>query len=368
MKKMKLKTSMLAVSAVVAAIAADSASAQSSVNIYGLLDTGVMYVSNVGGNKLFKIDPGAQAPNLWGITGREDLGGGLKAVFKLEGQIDLNSGAAINGLFGHQAYVGVSDSKYGTLTAGNQIDFMFDSLIADRWGPAFPFVNAMSLRQGGFVGLDNRRGFMNGSFDFDRSLGAPIANSIKYQSPVFSGLSFGAQYAFGGVAGSFSTNSGQSYGVNYHIGNVSLNGAYTYIKSYDSKNFPTAPESNIRNFGFGTSWVLGNTELGALYTNTANTVNGAQIGVYEADVTYTFSPFLHAHLEYQYMKGNGVLNNAHANQETLTVLYSLSKRTSIYSALALQQASGMNAQILMTPGASSGGRQTAFDLGLIHSF
>jgi predicted porin len=49
-------------------------------------------------------------------------------------------------------------------------------------------------------------------------------------------------------------------------------------------------------------------------------------------------------------------------------MYSLSKRTSLYSTLALQQASGGPAWISLVPGPSSGGRQTAATVGLQHVF
>jgi predicted porin len=356
----KIRKSVLLISAAMAA----NAHAQSSVEIYGIIDTGVMYVSNVGGHSNWLADPDTAAPNLFGLRGSEDLGNGLKAIFKLEAMFNLNTGASVNGLFGHETYVGLRDDRWGTLTAGNQIDFMFYSLIVDHWGPAFPFVNSLSLRQGSFSGLNIPGPPGNNSFDFDRTLGAPIANSVKYMSPTIGGLSAGAQYSFGGQAGSFGQNSGQSFGVNYHIGTVALNGAYTYVKYPELDN----GNAGIRNMGLAASWVVGPTELAALYTSTQNTQNGARVGVYEADVTWTVSPFLHANLAYQYMKGNDVLKNQKANQETLSLMYSLSKRTSIYSALAFQQASGGPAWISLVPGPAAGGRQTAVDIGLLHVF
>ncbi len=356
---MEMKKLVLLIGATVSV----SASAQ-SVSIYGLIDSGVMYTSNVGGKKMLSIDPDSQAPDLFGMTGSEDLGGGTKAIFKLEGQFNMNNGTMVNGQFGHTAYVGLKEEKYGTLTIGNQIDFMFDSLVPDRWGPAFPVINAMNLRQSSFQGLNSPRIPGNGSFDFDRMLGSAVPNSVKYVSPTYNGFSFGGMYSFGGVAGNFGANSGQSFGANYHNGGFSLNGAYTYIKYAALNN----GNDGIRNFGVGTSWMVGAAELAALYTNTSNTQNGARIGVYEADVTYALSTPLHAHFSYQYQKGNHVLNEQHVNQETLSLIYMFSKRTSLYSTLAYQQSSGGPAWILMAAGPASGGRQAAFSLGLIHAF
>lgn len=343
---------------------AANAHAQSSVEIYGIIDTGVMYVSNVGGHSNWLADPGTAAPNLFGFRGTEDLGGGLKAIFKLEGMFNMNNGASINGLFGHETYVGLRDDKWGTLTAGNQIDFMFYSLVVDHWGPAFPFVSSVSLRQGSFSGLNIPGPPGNNSFDFDRALGVPIGNSVKYVSPTIAGLSVGAQYSFGGQPGAFGQDSGKSFGINYHIGTVALNGAYTFVKYPEINN----GNDGIRNMGLAASWVVGPVELATMYTNTQNTANGARVAVYEGDVTWTVSPFLHANIAYQYMKGNDVLKNQKANQETVSLTYSLSKRTSLYSNLVFQQASGGPAWILMAPGQASGARQTVANFGLLHVF
>lgn len=341
------------------------AHAQSNVEMYGIIDTGVMYASNQGGHSVWLADPGAAAPNLFGLRGTEDLGDGLKAVFKLEGMFNINNGQSTGGLFSHDTYVGLNDDRWGTLTMGDQMDFMFYSMVVDHWGPAFPFVSSISLRQGSFSGLNIPNGPPgNNSFDFDRTLGAAIPNSVKYVSPTVAGLSFGAQYSFGGQAGAFGEDSGQSFGLNYHLGALALNGAYTYIKYPELEN----GNAGIRNVGLGASYIVGPAEVAAMYTSTQNTANSARVGVYETDLTWTFSPFFHGNLAYEFMKGNDVLNDQKANQETLSLTYSLSKRTNIYSNIALQQASGGPAWISLAPGPASGGRQIVVDLGVLHVF
>jgi len=343
---------------------AGAAHAQSSVQAYGLINSGVMYVSNQGGHSNVVADPGTQVPNLFGFRGTEDLGGGERAVFKLEGQFMLKNGQSIGNLFGHESYVGLGDNKLGTLTFGNQIDFMFYSLALDHWGAAFPFVSCISLRQGPFsaLGVPNTPG---GSFDFDRVAGLAIPNSVKYQSPSFGGLSVGAQYSFGEQAGSFGKGSGQSAGVNYHVGDLTLNGAYTYVK-YPQLN---GGNDGIRNFGFGASYAFGPTVAALMYTNTENTATGGRVAVYEGDVTWAFSPAWHLNAAYQFMQGNDTLNRQKAMQGTLTLMYSFSKRTSIYADLVYQKASGAGqAWISMAPGASSGNSQTVANIGVVHAF
>ncbi|MFM0359185.1 porin [Paraburkholderia nemoris] len=103
--------------------------AQSSVTLYGIIDTGVEYVTNVGAKKSSSVHvPSltASLPSLWGLRGKEDLGGGLSAIFVLESgfapaQGTLNQGGR---LFGRQAYVGLA-GRWGTLTLGRQYSQIF---------------------------------------------------------------------------------------------------------------------------------------------------------------------------------------------------------------------------------------------------
>ncbi|MCA3188107.1 MAG: porin, partial [Cupriavidus sp.] len=75
------------------------ASAQ-SVTMYGVVDTGVEFVNNVGaaGNSVVRMNTlTGTVPSRWGLRGTEDLGGGLKSVFVLEGGFAPDSGNANQG-------------------------------------------------------------------------------------------------------------------------------------------------------------------------------------------------------------------------------------------------------------------------------
>src|SRR6266487_1895603 len=88
--------------AVLSAFAA-TASAQSSVTIYGIVDAAVVATTNqtaTGGSK-FSMDAGQLLTSRWGIKGSEDLGGGLKANFNLEGTLANDTGAAGAGFGGN---------------------------------------------------------------------------------------------------------------------------------------------------------------------------------------------------------------------------------------------------------------------------
>ncbi|WP_240327471.1 porin [Burkholderia sp. IDO3] len=340
------------------------AAAQSSVTLYGVLDAGVTFISNQGGSRNTVMSTGMQVPNLFGLQGSEDLGGGLKAIFKLEGQFGLENGQSIGGgAFGRQTYVGLA-SPWGTLTFGNQYEFMFESLSAKRLGQSLGYVSLYNLQQGPFQGL----GTPYGGLDFNRVAGAfRVANAVKYETPDYRGLDAGVMYGFGGVAGSFGTDSTISAGINYANGPLGLNAAYTYAKDPTINN----GRDGIRNWGFGGRYTIGKLQLDAMYTNTRNTFSNAHVDVYQAGIDYMFSPFTIVHGDYQYMKGNAKLGNNKAHQFGVTLDYWLSKRTDIYTNLVYQRASGnadANAWISGLSAPAAGGNQTAVRIGMRHLF
>src|ERR1700676_4646564 len=120
--------------------ASSTAFAQSSVTLYGIIDTGVEYVShaNANGDRVIRM-PGitGEYPSRWGLRGREDLGGGYAAQFVLESGFNVRAGDLGQGgrLFGRQAWPGLN-GPYGTLMFGRQYTatYLIDS-DADILGP-----------------------------------------------------------------------------------------------------------------------------------------------------------------------------------------------------------------------------------------
>ncbi|MCX4163164.1 MULTISPECIES: porin [Paraburkholderia] len=115
--------------------ASSASNAQSSVTLYGIIDTGFEYVTNIGPKKSSGVHVPtltASLPSLWGLRGKEDLGGGLSAVFVLESGFAPSQGTLNQGgrLFGRQAYVGLSGS-WGTVTLGRQYSQIFWALLPE---------------------------------------------------------------------------------------------------------------------------------------------------------------------------------------------------------------------------------------------
>ncbi|QBR02454.1 porin [Paraburkholderia pallida] len=158
---------------------ASAAHAQSSVTLYGVIDTGVEYVTNVGPKKSSVVRVPtltASLPSLWGLRGKEDLGGGLSAVFVLESGFAPSQGSLNQGgrLFGRQAYAGLS-GPWGTVTLGRQYSQIFWTVLTgDTLAPN-----------------------IYAAADLDPYLTQPrVDNAITYNF-TSSGLTVAATYSFG---------------------------------------------------------------------------------------------------------------------------------------------------------------------------
>src|SRR5438445_6564061 len=122
---------------VAAGLSSASAMAQTNVVLYGIVDTSIRYVSsdNAAGQSNIRLDNGAISNSRWGVKGSEDLGGGLKAIFRLEGGFNSDTGSLSDStrLFNRASYVGLSGA-YGQFTVGRQQTPLFD-LMADHFDP-----------------------------------------------------------------------------------------------------------------------------------------------------------------------------------------------------------------------------------------
>lgn len=167
---------------------ANTVQADSSVTVYGLLDGGIAYQKEKvtqGANRIENRDFGMKKFNgvrngsRWGLKGSEDLGNGTKAIFQLENGFDLSNGKSQMGgrLFGRQAYLGLSNESWGTLTLGRQYTIGSETI-----APKGPF-GAGYFQAGQLFGA------------FGSSIFTRMDNAIKYMSPNFSGFKFGLAYS-----------------------------------------------------------------------------------------------------------------------------------------------------------------------------
>src|SRR6266702_2431283 len=115
-----MKKLVIFLSGTAAACVFNTASAQSSVTLYGVIDNGLAYQST-GAGAAYRAVPGGLYSTRYGFKGSEDIGGGLKINFQLEQAFSGMTGAATNPAeaFNRQAWVGMSGS-FGEVRFGLQ--------------------------------------------------------------------------------------------------------------------------------------------------------------------------------------------------------------------------------------------------------
>jgi predicted porin len=314
----------------------DLAYADSGVELSGMIDGGVTYVSNEQGHSATFFDSGIAAPSTLSIRGREDLGNGVRTLFVLTSQFNIGDGATVpsaGAIFSRTALLGLESDRYGRLTLGTQYDFMTDSLTFKDFDNAFSYSGLYDYRQGPFAKLAIP-GNPTGAFDFDRMAGSEsVPNSIKYQSPEYYGLSAGGLYGFGGMAGSTSVDTTTSFGVNYERGPFAMGLAYVDVK------YPELADGHegIRNWGSGMHYQFSRVLATLLFTRTQNTLTGAAVDVYKVGASGTLTGAWSGAVDYTYMKGNEAVGGAAANQVAATISYAFSARTRLYAEAIFQR-------------------------------
>ncbi|ALU87434.1 porin [Herbaspirillum rubrisubalbicans] len=391
-----MKKSLLAL-AVLGAFAG-AAHAQSSVTIYGIVDTGVVYQSKVatatgGTGTKFSLNSGIIQGSRIGFKGVEDLGGGLSAVFNLEAGFSNDTGAlddskTSNTLFRRKSVVGLTGG-FGSVLLGRQTDF------ADTIS-AYTAVNDF----GGWVS--------NSGSGLDRLQGTRTNNSISYTTANLNGFTGNLMYGFGETAGQ--TSAGQSFGIGGKYDNGPLGLGINY---YQSKAGSTASDTSLlgasgassvgttstlagdtaqkvlnvaASYQFGPARVYGNYSRVKQDLNTQANLTAIGVGsltsltnrtlarsnkadIYEIGTAYSLSPSLKLLAAVDHTRANfdGVTNKTKLTQVSLGTDYWLSKRTDLYAFLAYTKASDM-----ANPGVSDStgtdGNQGAVAVGIRHKF
>lgn len=226
----------LLATALVATTACGSALAQSGVTLYGNVDASVVTASGIGpaSERRNSFGEGNWAPSVWGVKGTEDLGGGMRAHFRLEGGFSSADGGIANGgttgVFSRQANVGLS-GMFGSVTAGlNQSPFIaaYTSTLG-LTGQNF-YVPALLLHRDGSVlnsSLAPVPAYPGGA-DGDPSLGTTggffIPNSVTYSLPaeMLGGATASVMYGFGGTAGDSGRNRFVSGNIGYAFGDLNI--------------------------------------------------------------------------------------------------------------------------------------------------
>ena len=172
-----MKLSRIAV-AIIAAAAAVSASAQSHVTLYGIIDLGYLYTNPADGPSTSELADGIQSQSRIGVRGVERLTPDINAVFTLEGGISADTGMSQQSgrLFGRQAWVSLL-ARTGEFRLGRQYGLGYEYFLFDTspFGTTFRDAgsgnvfssasgrmildNVVMLRTGDFGGLSGAVGY-----------------------------------------------------------------------------------------------------------------------------------------------------------------------------------------------------------------
>jgi predicted porin len=359
MKKMALAIGMTMLTSL--------ANAQSSVQLYGLIDVGIEYLNHAGaGNgNVTRMIGGNMAGSRWGLRGSEDLGGGTSAIFTLEAGFRPGTGASEIGgqsgrLFGRVATIGLQGG-FGTVTVGRQAIVLNDVMF---------YYDPMAFSLYGLATLD-------GKF-FGR-----VDNSIKYQSPNLHGFSTSAYYTFGSdtvngqgqVPGDAKVGRAFGFSAQYIVGPLSL--AAVYDQAYPTTIALTNAGNVDKRLVVAGSYTIGGVKGFIGYRRLNSTVagtDGVLANLLWTGLAYQVNPFLR--LAGAVYDNEVVGTSAHPTSFVLNADYLLSKRTDVYASVSFvknRSSGAVSSDAAVTGGADAlppapGTNQTGAVMGIRHRF
>ena len=388
---------------------AGMAQAQSTVTLYGLLD------ANVGSAKtnVFTASPatainqngsyssqrqtivgsGGLNGSRFGFRITEDLGGGLAAIGNLESGLNIDTGASSSAtnLFNRQANVGVASATLGTVTIGR------------NKSPYYDVHASVGLRESAFDATSNTNFGTSANYNPANAAGAAyllsnhnsaaapnaatwlgfnarVNNSVRYTSPNFSGFSVSGLYGFGEDK-TPAVDATKTVGASAQYANGPI-GAYLAYQSDAIGSNTAGLKPALENILVGASYDFGVAKVGANYNRAklkdvvaSGFLNGTGVagGSIDPQKEYGLSvsvPFGATVVEANYgqSKGNTLGKSTGAG---IQALYSLSKRTTLYTGYSSTKAYDRLAQLSVNSQAGSGStieRNSFFAAGVRHTF
>lgn len=208
---------------------AGAAQAQSSVKLYGALDLSVGSFENAHTKgtpaRTTQVSSGNMMTSFFGLSGSEDLGGGLKAEFAIESFLQPDTGrsdAVTNtsgGFWGRASNVALSGG-FGKVALGQYDNPLFTSgYTYNPFGSSMAFSPTMRH----FYYNQATVGQANATAGFDTG----FVNSVTYESPVMSGFSGALQYS---PKETKLAGYKDSYTVSGNYANGPLAASLTYVK------------------------------------------------------------------------------------------------------------------------------------------
>jgi predicted porin len=344
-----------------------AASAQSSVTIYGVMDSAAAYGrGSLTSRKM--LTSGANTTSRIGFRGTEDLGGGLSAGFVLEAQVFVDTGEGQPTNTNNQT-TGTTTTPAGTqgLTFARRSTVSLTGQFGEvRLGRDFTahYRNRVEVDPFGNAGVGASQAFVG-------SIGGVVStrasNMIGYFLPPNLGGVYGQVQHYRGENPSGTPTSkdgtGNTLRLGYANGPVNVSVAYGHT-SYNA----TATAGDITTQNIGVQYNLGFARLmGGLYrdkvkrlvpiTAKGYAVGGVvPLGVGEIKLAYS-----------QYGTDSGVLH-PEVKKVSAGYVYNLSKRTALYGTLALVLNNGGATTALNLSTTAADAKSAGIDIGVRHLF
>ena len=308
-----------------AAVGSTAALAQSSVTVYGRINTTVESQKDVGAKGSVTVVQNNSSR--WGLKGSEDLGGGLKANFLLESGFASDTGVNSGGLFGRESWVGLSGG-FGAYKMGNLTG-----------------ATALYYATSDYIGMHNHE---TGTSSDAFYIGAGnTKNALSYKTPSFGGAAVELQYGLKetkdkakkdtfAVVGTFEM--GGLYiggGVSTGASSFSLldeEGESLEFTSQKGREIGIAALYSMGPFAVGTSFIRN--ELKDPTVGASSTSGKFKRDAFRVSAMYTLgSSEFHVNVGLAgKLKSEGeTLEKSDALQYTIAYNYNLSKRTKVYA-------------------------------------
>jgi predicted porin len=376
-----MKKSLIALA--VAGAFSGSAFAQSTVTLFGIVDTGFGYFKGDGnGNQKVMRNSGLNSSR-FGMRGSEDLGGGLKANFWAEwgsntddgsGQgTNTNNQASGNGpaagggqgfTFNRRMFVGLSGG-FGEFRLGRDYTPIFLQITSND-----PF---------GTNGSGDTKIYATTGLSTTAAVQTTVrtSNQFEYLTPSgIGGVYVHAQYALGENASNsgtatVGTNDGRSFGVR-----VGWAGGPADISvGYNKTNYlQLATQGNYTVYGIGGTLKFGAFKPMFQYVKHKIDINNGAVSDPERDdyliglvATFGATDLRVSFNNYNIKHPAGNVDDAH--QIAIGPVYNLSRRTAVYATVAQMDNKGAGTAFATGRATTTpGGKTLGLDLGIRHSF
>lgn len=299
-----------------------AAFAQSSVTIYGIVDTGFTSIDNGGTNngkdRVNGISSGQNSASRIGFKGIEDLGNGLKAEFVLEQGINTDDGTAAgnNAGFNRLSFIGLNGS-FGKVRLGKQENQLKEALT-----PIDPF---------GAAGIGSANNFLLGGGVNGKGTDQRQGNQVTWSSNNYGGFSGSLGYIFGEQAGDNSANRGIGARIGY------ANGLLNVQFAYQNQNYSnlTTLDADDKIIVLGATYDFGVVKLHGIYGD--RKLDAGLRGLTDSDkirsgLVGLTVPFGANAIRAEYIKNdNKDVDNSDSDVWALSYIYALSKRTTLYA-------------------------------------